>query len=243
MVEADGRCRDVTYAELREASNRMANVLAATGVGIGDVVTVLLPPGFELYAVVLGALAHRCVVSTLSVALGPELIGARLRLSSSSLLVTSDRRLDDALAAEVAAAGWHIPVLVTGTSAPRAGAVPLEPLLHAASPSYDIGPTDAEDPAFVNFTGGATGVPKCALHVHGAVAVHAATAAMVLAVGFRSANWRSASVDPKPRLADRAVMTAPLAVAGSILYVIHHIVVKANLFLVAGAIVLVGSIL
>jgi multicomponent Na+:H+ antiporter subunit D len=37
-----------------------------------------------------------------------------------------------------------------------------------------------------------------------------------------------------------AIMT-PLAIAGSILYVIHHIVVKANLFLIAGAMRRMGS--
>ncbi|MGE0152850.1 MAG: Na+/H+ antiporter subunit D [Reyranellaceae bacterium] len=36
-------------------------------------------------------------------------------------------------------------------------------------------------------------------------------------------------------------VATPLAVAGSILYVIHHIVVKANLFLIAGAIERVGG--
>ncbi len=180
VVDADGRCRDVTYAELHEAASRMSNVLASTGVHAGEVVTVLLPPSFELYAVVLGCLAHRCVVSTLSTALGPELIGTRLRLSSTGLLVTTDELFDSALAAEVARADMHLPVLLTGTTVARAGAVPLEPLLVAAEPRYEIGPTDPEDPAFVHFTGGATGEPKCALHVHAAVAVHTATAAMVL---------------------------------------------------------------
>jgi multicomponent Na+:H+ antiporter subunit D len=37
-----------------------------------------------------------------------------------------------------------------------------------------------------------------------------------------------------------ALMT-PLAIAGSVLYIVHHIVVKANLFLVAGAIRQVGG--
>lgn len=37
------------------------------------------------------------------------------------------------------------------------------------------------------------------------------------------------------------VVATPLALAGSILYVLHHIVVKANLFLVAGAVRLAGG--
>jgi acetyl-CoA synthetase len=192
VIGGDDTCRDVSYAELHEAANRVANVLAASGVLAGDVVTVLLPPSVELYAVVLGALAHRCVVSSLPVALGPDLITSRLRLASSSLLVTTDERFDEGLAVALARMADQVTVLVTGTSTARAGTVPLEPLLATADPDYEIEPTDPEDPAFVNFTGGATGDPKCVLHVHGSVAVHAATAAMVLDLHVDDIYWSTA---------------------------------------------------
>src|SRR3712207_8593570 len=44
-VAADGRVTALTYGELRERSNRLANALRARGVGRGDRVAILLPQG------------------------------------------------------------------------------------------------------------------------------------------------------------------------------------------------------
>src|SRR5258708_23075503 len=42
---ADGRCDEIGYGALRDASNRLANALRALGVMRGDRVAILLPQG------------------------------------------------------------------------------------------------------------------------------------------------------------------------------------------------------
>jgi acetyl-CoA synthetase len=44
-VGPDGQVAPLTYGEMRDASNRLANVLASQGVGAGDRVAILLPQG------------------------------------------------------------------------------------------------------------------------------------------------------------------------------------------------------
>src|SRR3712207_9130065 len=44
-VAADGRVTALTYGELRERSNRLANALRARGIAQGDRVAILLPQG------------------------------------------------------------------------------------------------------------------------------------------------------------------------------------------------------
>src|SRR5262249_9099627 len=66
----------------------------------------------------------------------------------------------------------------------------LGPLLDAAEPDYEIGPTDPEDAAFLHFTSGTTGPPKAA--VHDAVVAHRATAEMALDLRPGDVFWCTA---------------------------------------------------
>ena len=50
-VDADGRAQDMSYGWLRDTSNRLANALAAHGIGRGDRVAILLPQAPEVAAI------------------------------------------------------------------------------------------------------------------------------------------------------------------------------------------------
>ena len=179
LLAKDGTRTEVSYARLAERTNRFANVLAALGVQAGDVLAVLCGRELDLYVSVLGGLKHRCVVSPMFSAFGPEPIRARLELGRATVLVTTRALYERKVAAlrDVLPALQH--VLIIGDS-DSAGTSALEPLLAAASDHYRIGATDPETPALLHFTSGTTGTPKGALHVHAAVVAHHITGRLVL---------------------------------------------------------------
>ena len=87
-----------TFARLKEASARFANLLQKQGVGKGDRVAALLPRTPELLVVVLGTLRVGAVYQPLFTAFGPGAIEYRLDKAGTRLVVTDDQnrfKLDD----------------------------------------------------------------------------------------------------------------------------------------------------
>ncbi len=196
FLNADGGRRSLTYRELARLSDRFGNALKALGVGKGDCVFVLCGRRCELYVAVLGALKVGAVVSPLFPAFGPEPIRNRMAQADGKVLVTTAsayRRKVAPLRAELPALR-HV-VLVDDLGG---GAVPdthdWERLLGAVSDAPALVATSADDPALLHFTSGTTGTPKGALHAHGAILTHYATAR--LALDLRPADVFWCTADP-----------------------------------------------
>jgi acetyl-CoA synthetase len=195
FVSRQGSVEEYTYADLRVATNRFANVLEMLGVEAGERVFVLTGRRLELYVGVLGALKRRAVACTLFTAFGPEPIRQRMEIGDARVLVTTDvlyRRKVEAwrdslpgLRHVLLASDGDEPTRVEGTS-------DLGQLLDAAGPDYEIGPTDPDDTAFLHFTSGTTGAPKAAVHVHDAVVAHLATAEIALDLHADDRYWCTA---------------------------------------------------
>jgi len=179
----NGDTRDVSYRQLRELSNRFANVLRQLGVAKGERVFVLAGRIPELYVTVLGALKARCVVCPLFSAFGPEPIETRMRIGDAKVLVTTA----SLYAKKVAGIRATLPslkhvLIVPEAEAPPApdGTLDFSDLCASASPDFQIEPTDPQDAALLHFTSGTTGKPKGALHVHEAVVAHHVTGRFAL---------------------------------------------------------------
>ncbi len=87
---AQGGEQDLSYRDLRERTNRFANVLRSSGLQRGDRLFVLAPRVPDLYVAVLGALKAGLVVSPLYSAFGPEPIATRMNLGGGRALVTTE---------------------------------------------------------------------------------------------------------------------------------------------------------
>ena len=207
----DGSASAITYAQLRETTNRFANALAALDVGAGDRVFLLAGRIPALYIAVLGALKHRCVVTPLFSAFGPEPIATRMNLGSAKVLVTTTslyRRKVEPIRATLATLKHVLLVRDDDASLPT-GTRELQPCLDAAAPDYTIGPTDPETPALLHFTSGTTGKPKGALHVHGAIVAHYETGRLALDFHADDVFWCTA--DPGWVTGTSYGIIAPLA--------------------------------
>ena len=173
---ADQQRRDLSYLDLSLLSNRFANVLRTLGVGKGERVFVLAGRIPELYVAVLGSFKNASVACPLFSAFGSEPIATRMTIGDARVLVTTEllyQRKIMPIRAQLP--GLRHVLLVRDDN----GAGPLPPgtedlaqLLGAASDQFDIVPTGPEDLALLHFTSGTTGMPKGAMHVHGAVLTH-----------------------------------------------------------------------
>jgi len=72
------------------------------------------------------------------------------------------------------------------------GGTDFDTMVEAASPAYEIPPTDPQDLSTLHFTSGTTGKPKGAMHVHEAVVAHRATARYALDLKPDDIYWCTA---------------------------------------------------
>src|SRR6201996_6219302 len=89
-----GRIREVSWGELQDDSNRIANVLRAHGVERGDRVAMLLPPTPETAAAFFGTWKTGAILLSMSVLYGDDGIRHRLTDSSAKVLVTNQANAD-----------------------------------------------------------------------------------------------------------------------------------------------------
>ncbi len=182
---AAGATRAITYRELSEASSRFANVLRSLGVAKGDAVFVLCGRIPELYFAVLAGLKIGAAVSPLFSAFGPEPIATRVNLGRGKVLVTTQALYQKKVAKIAVPMPTLEHVLVVDGPEFRAA-------WEGASPVCEVERTAAEDTSFLHFTSGTTGMPKGAVHVHGAVVMHCATGLAALDLHPGDVYWCTA---------------------------------------------------
>jgi acetyl-CoA synthetase len=188
----DGASRDVTFGDLRKQTNRFANVLKSLGVGKGDRVYALMGRIPELYVAALGTLKNRSVFCPLFSAFGPEPIRARMTIGQAKVLVTTRLLYERKVAAMRSQLTDLEHVLIVDGADGVGETDDYATLMTAASPEYEIQPTDPEDMALLHFTSGTTGTPKGALHVHQAVVAHHATGKLALDLHSDDVYWCTA---------------------------------------------------
>ena len=162
-VRADGQTEEISYGALREQSNRLANVLAAQGVGRGDRVAILLPqmpavPVCHIAIYKLGAVAL-----PLAMLFGVEAISYRLKDSGARALITNGQGLAKLAPARDEARGLDLVLSVDGMSD---GAQDFHAALSRAASVFTPVCTGNNEPALMVYTSGTTGPPKGALHAH-----------------------------------------------------------------------------
>jgi len=164
LVEVE-RGRRFSYADLDASANRVANALLAEGVRPGDRVALLMMNGVEYLETYFALAKLGAVTVPLNWRLVPDELAFILRDAGASVLVY-DAELDAAVAA---LRGLETPLrcfVRSGEGPPPEGARSYEALRAAASPEAPPCPAADDDPLFIMYTSGTTGVPKGAVHTH-----------------------------------------------------------------------------
>ena len=192
-IQKNRATKDFTYYDLHKLSSRFANVLTNLKVKKGERVFALAGRIPELYIAALGTLKTNAVFCPLYSVFGPEPVFQRLSKGDAKVLVTTkalyERKVKQLLD--------RLPtlrfILLTDEEFHTdENVLSLPRLMEEAYDEYFIPPTDPEDPALLHFTSGTTGMPKGALHVHGAVLMHYTTGKYVLDLHEGDIFWCTA---------------------------------------------------
>ncbi|RJQ05414.1 MAG: acetate--CoA ligase [Bacillota bacterium] len=175
----EGTAASLTYQDLYEAANRLANGLQKLGVGVGDRVGVFLPMIPETVVAIMSLAKLGAVVLPIFSGYGPEAAATRLRDAEAKILITADgfwRRGRQVAMKEVAdAAAALTPSVERVLVARRLGReVPWtrgrdfwwHDVVADQPREFTTLPMDPEDPLMIIYTSGTTGRPKGAVHVH-----------------------------------------------------------------------------
>ncbi len=180
-IQKDKSTKDFTYQDLHKLSSRFANVLTTLGVKKGERVFSLAGRIPELYIAALGTLKTTAVFCPLYSVFGPEPVFQRLSKGDAKVLVTTKALFEK----KVKQLLDRLPLLqfillIDEEFDIDQKVLSLPGLMEKAHDEFVIPPTNPEDPALLHFTSGTTGMPKGALHVHGAVLMHYTTGKYVL---------------------------------------------------------------
>ncbi|MFD2628098.1 acetate--CoA ligase [Oceanobacillus kapialis] len=190
LYTAPGREERLTFGELRNLSNRFANVLKKHDVNKGDRVFLFMPRSPEFYAAFFGILKVGAIAGPLFEAFMEQAVRDRLQDSEAKVLITTPDLLERVPQDDLPSLEKIVLVGEGEKSAPVY--VDYEKEMEQASDAFSIEWVDLEDGMLLHYTSGSTGKPKGVYHVHNAMIQHYATAEWVLDLKQDDIYWCTA---------------------------------------------------
>ncbi|MEM8743814.1 MAG: acyl-CoA synthetase [Pseudomonadota bacterium] len=169
FVDEEGTASDISFGALRDSSNRLANLLTASGLKRGDRVGILLPQLPETAYAHIATYKAGAIAVPLFMLFGPEALEYRLSNSGARMVIT-----DTEGAGKLETIRPQLPDLeaVFTVDGVLDGTRVLPDELQTQSDAFETIDTHADDPALLIYTSGTTGPPKGALHGHRALLGH-----------------------------------------------------------------------
>jgi acetyl-CoA synthetase len=166
VEDEDGGVTRYSFRDIQRLSNRLANVLVASGVKRGDRVGVLLPQSVEAAVAHVAAWKAGFVSIPLFTLFGEDALEFRLADSGARAVVTDTENLGKVEAIRDRLPDLGALVVAGAGRADSLALVDFWSALDRASDSFAPVNTRADDPGVIIYTSGTTGNPKGALHAH-----------------------------------------------------------------------------
>jgi acetyl-CoA synthetase len=160
--EHEARDVRISFADMAERSNRVANFLRGLGVARGDRVLVMLPNVAPLWEITLATMKLGAVLSPATTLLSTADLADRIVRGGMRHVIT-----DTAGTAKLAAIPGSYTRIVVGEAVPGWRSYEEASGARGAEATFTPdGPTAADDPFLLYFTSGTTAKPKMVLHTH-----------------------------------------------------------------------------
>jgi acetyl-CoA synthetase len=200
----------ISYRELYERVCQCANALKSLGAKKGDRVTIYLPMIPEIAIAMLACARIGAIHSVVFAGFSSEALGGRIADCDSTIVITADeglrggkcvplkKNVDGALSIKGTDCVKHVLVVRrTGASVPMFAPRDrwFEDVVAQQIKACPVTVMGAEDPLFILYTSGSTGLPKGVLHTTGGYLVFAAfTHATVFDLREDDVYWATADI-------------------------------------------------
>jgi acetyl-CoA synthetase len=158
-----GAVERVTFSALRAQSNRLANLLVASGIVRGERIAILLPQSREVAESHIAIYKMGAIALPLAVLFGFDALTYRLDDAGVSALITNKAGLAKLRSAPEGMLPFKLVLSIDG---PDGSALGYTDALASQSDSFTPVASTPDDPALMIYTSGTTGQPKGALHGH-----------------------------------------------------------------------------
>ena len=175
----NGEKETYTFGQMRDQSNKFANVLQSLGIQKGDRVFIYMERLPELYIAFFGILKAGAIAGPLFSAFGPDPVKDRMMDSEAKVLVTQPdlRRKITGIIPELFEL-QHMVIVNKNNRDPvplMSGDLSYEEEMAKATANFETVVTSQYDYSIMHYTSGTTGKPKGAVHRHQAVVQQYAT--------------------------------------------------------------------